>query len=116
MRWPACRTSPATSERTASWCSTSPAAASDTPVSAMPNAGLPQFVDGRFLYLASPAYFADFAARAVALGVRLVGGCCGTTPDHIRHVADEVRGLKPRQIPDRPKAMRLAGLEPFELA
>src|SRR5262245_32244222 len=58
-------------------------AARGTPVSAMPNAGLPQFVDGRFLYLASAEYFAEFAARAVALGVRLVGGCCGTTPAHI---------------------------------
>ena len=48
--------------------------------------------------------------------VNILGGCCGTTPDHIRHVADEVRGVKPRQIPERPKAMRLAGLEPFELA
>jgi homocysteine S-methyltransferase len=60
------------------------AAAGSTPVSAMPNAGLPQYVDGRFLYLASPEYFADFAGRAVALGVRMVGGCCGTTPAHIR--------------------------------
>ena len=48
--------------------------------------------------------------------VNILGGCCGTTPDHIRHVADEVRGVKPRAIPERPKAMRLAGLEPFELA
>src|SRR5262245_15599773 len=60
------------------------AAASDTPVSAMPNAGLPQFVEGRFLYLASPDYFADFAARAVDKGVRLIGGCCRTTPAHTR--------------------------------
>ena len=52
-------------------------AADGTPVSAMPNAGLPQYVGGRFLYLASPEYFAEFAARAIGLGVRLVGGCCG---------------------------------------
>lgn len=59
------------------------AAAGDTPVSAMPNAGLPQFVEGRFVYLASPEYFGEFAARAVDLGVRIVGGCCGTTPAHV---------------------------------
>ncbi|NOT34101.1 MAG: bifunctional homocysteine S-methyltransferase/methylenetetrahydrofolate reductase [Candidatus Eisenbacteria bacterium] len=58
-------------------------AAGDTPVSAMPNAGLPRYVDGRFLYLASPDYFAEFAARAIALGARIVGGCCGTTPAHV---------------------------------
>src|SRR5262249_21763795 len=59
-------------------------ASNGTPISAMPNAGLPQFVEGRFLYLASPEYFADFAARAVGIGVRIVGGCCGTTPAHVR--------------------------------
>jgi 5-methyltetrahydrofolate--homocysteine methyltransferase len=48
--------------------------------------------------------------------VNILGGCCGTTPEHIKHVADEVRGITPRQIPERPRAMRLAGLEPFELA
>ncbi len=66
------------------------AAAGETPVSAMPNAGLPQFIEGRFLYLASPDYFADFAARAVGMGVKLVGGCCGTTPAHIRAMRDRV--------------------------
>ncbi|HET7224114.1 MAG TPA: bifunctional homocysteine S-methyltransferase/methylenetetrahydrofolate reductase [Candidatus Eisenbacteria bacterium] len=59
------------------------AAAEGLPVSVMPNAGLPQFVGGRFLYLASPEYFAEFAARAVERGARIVGGCCGTTPAHI---------------------------------
>jgi methionine synthase I (cobalamin-dependent)/5,10-methylenetetrahydrofolate reductase len=65
-------------------------AADGIPVSAMPNAGLPQYVGGRFLYLASPEYFAEFAARAVALGVRLVGGCCGTTPAHIRAMRERL--------------------------
>ncbi len=58
-------------------------AAGDLPVSVMPNAGLPQFVDGRFVYLASPEYFGEFAARAIEKGARIVGGCCGTTPAHI---------------------------------
>jgi len=47
--------------------------------------------------------------------VNILGGCCGTTPDHIRHVADAVRGFPPRQLPERAQAMRLAGLEALEL-
>jgi homocysteine S-methyltransferase len=72
-------------------------AAGDTPVSAMPNAGLPQYVDGRFLYLASPDYFAEFAARAVDLGVRLVGGCCGTTPAHTRAMRERLTSHLPAE-------------------
>ena len=72
-------------------------AADGTPVSAMPNAGLPQFVEGRFLYLASPEYFAEFAARAVAMGVRLVGGCCGTTPAHIKSMRDRLQSELPAE-------------------
>lgn len=59
------------------------AAAGGAPVSAMPNAGLPQFSGGRFHYPGSPEYLAEFAARAVDLGARIVGGCCGTTPRHV---------------------------------
>jgi homocysteine S-methyltransferase len=73
------------------------AAAGDTPVSAMPNAGLPQFVEGRFLYLASPEYFADFAARAIDLGVRVVGGCCGTTPAHVRAMRERIASRLPAE-------------------
>ena len=65
-------------------------AAEGTPVSAMPNAGLPQFVEGRYVYLSSPEYFAEFAARAVDLGVRLIGGCCGTTPAHVRAMRERL--------------------------
>ncbi|MFI5372436.1 MAG: bifunctional homocysteine S-methyltransferase/methylenetetrahydrofolate reductase, partial [Candidatus Eisenbacteria bacterium] len=71
------------------------AAADGTPVSAMPNAGLPRYIDGRFHYLASPEYFGDFAARAVALGVRLVGGCCGTTPAHTRAMRERIDSARP---------------------
>src|SRR5215831_9454041 len=63
----------------------------------MPNAGLPQFVEGRFLYLASPEYFAEFAARAIALGVRLVGGCCGTTPAHIKAMRERIESHLPAE-------------------
>ncbi len=73
------------------------AAAGGTPVSAMPNAGLPQVVDGRYLYLSSPDYFADFAARAVGLGVRIVGGCCGTTPAHIQAMRDRLASHLPAE-------------------
>ena len=58
------------------------------PISVMPNAGLPRFVSGRFLYLASPDYFADYAVRFKAAGANLIGGCCGTTPAHIRRMRE----------------------------
>jgi homocysteine S-methyltransferase len=73
------------------------AAADGTPVSAMPNAGLPRFMEGRFLYLTSPEYFGDFAARAVELGVRIVGGCCGTTPAHIRAMRERLASHLPAE-------------------
>lgn len=60
-------------------------------LSAQPNAGLPRTVDGRNLYLCSPDYMAEHAKRFVAAGARLVGGCCGTTPDHIRAIKLAVR-------------------------
>ena len=55
-------------------------------LSAQPNAGRPRDVDGRNLYLCSPDYMASYARRFAAAGARLVGGCCGTTPDHIRQI------------------------------
>jgi homocysteine S-methyltransferase len=55
-----------------------------TAVGTMPNAGWPSHVGGRVIYPSSPEYFADFARQAIASGVKFVGGCCGTTPDHIR--------------------------------
>ncbi len=64
-------------------------------LSAQPNAGRPRDVDGRNLYLCSPEYMASYARRFVAAGVRLVGGCCGTTPDHIRQIAASVRASAP---------------------
>jgi methionine synthase I (cobalamin-dependent)/5,10-methylenetetrahydrofolate reductase len=65
------------------------------PMSAMPNAGHPAIVDGRNLYLCSPEYMAQYARRFVQAGVRIVGGCCGTTPEHIKLVCSEVRSLQP---------------------
>ncbi len=59
-------------------------AATTAPLSAQPNAGIPRSVDGRNIYLCSPEYMASYARKFVTAGVRVVGGCCGTTPDHIR--------------------------------
>ena len=72
-------------------------AAEGTPVSAMPNAGLPQMVEGRYLYLSSPEYFADFAARATELGVAIVGGCCGTTPAHTQAMRERLASRLPAE-------------------
>src|SRR5213082_72901 len=65
------------------------------PISAMPNAGLPVRVDGRNIYLCSPEYMAQYARRLLWAGVRIVGGCCGTTPDHIKLIRSETRSLQP---------------------
>ncbi len=68
------------------------------PLSAMPNVGFPQRVGDRIVYpRSSPEYFSLFARDAIALGARIVGGCCGTTPEHIRAVADAVRKLSPAE-------------------
>ncbi len=65
-------------------------------LSAMPNAGMPREVGGRAMYMASPEYMASYARNLIQAGVRLVGGCCGTTPEHIRAMVDGVRPLVPR--------------------
>jgi methionine synthase I (cobalamin-dependent)/5,10-methylenetetrahydrofolate reductase len=61
------------------------------PLSAQPNAGIPRSVEGRNIYLCSPEYMASYARKFVASGVRLVGGCCGTTPEHIRAMKSALR-------------------------
>ncbi len=67
----------------------------DRRISAMPNAGRPRNIDGRNLYLCSPEYMGSYARRFVAAGARVVGGCCGTTPDYIRAISRAVHGLHP---------------------
>jgi methionine synthase / methylenetetrahydrofolate reductase(NADPH) len=84
-------------------CSTGPATvltaiermrgASDLPLAAMPNAGMPRNVDGRNIYLCSPEYMASFARKFVRSGVQFVGGCCGTTPNHIRAMKSAIRAM-----------------------
>jgi methionine synthase / methylenetetrahydrofolate reductase(NADPH) len=66
-------------------------AAITAPISAQPNAGIPRSVEGRNIYLCSPEYMANYARMFVGAGVRLVGGCCGSTPEHIRHMKSELR-------------------------
>ena len=65
-------------------------------LSAMPNAGLPKLVDGRFIYLCSPEYMAEFAKRFIQSGVNIIGGCCGTTPEHIKAIISAVKAIKPK--------------------
>jgi len=67
------------------------------PLSAMPNAGLPATVEGRNIYLCSPEYMAQYARRFLMAGVRIVGGCCGTTAAHIKEIRSEARSLQPGQ-------------------
>jgi homocysteine S-methyltransferase len=66
-------------------------AVTSLPLAAQPNAGMPRSVEGRNIYLCSPEYMATYARKFVTAGVRLIGGCCGTTPDHIRAMKSELR-------------------------
>ena len=84
-------------------CSTGPATvltaiefmrkATTVPLAAMPNAGMPRAVEGRNIYLCSPEYMASFARKAIAAGAQIVGGCCGTTPNHIRAMRSAMRAI-----------------------
>jgi methionine synthase I (cobalamin-dependent)/5,10-methylenetetrahydrofolate reductase len=64
-------------------------------LSAQPNAGLPRQVDGRMFYMASPDYMAKYAKRLIQAGAKFVGGCCGTTPKHIKEIANAAAALSP---------------------
>nr|WP_289136530.1 methionine synthase [uncultured Halomonas sp.] len=85
----------------------------DTFVSAHPNAGLPnEFGE----YDQTPEEMAAIVSEFAQSGlVNIIGGCCGSTPEHIRAIADAVRSMAPRKIPERSKACRLSGLEPFNI-
>jgi methionine synthase / methylenetetrahydrofolate reductase(NADPH) len=78
------------------------------PLSAQPNAGIPRSVEGRNIYLCSPEYMASYARKFVATGVRVVGGCCGTTPDHIRVMKSALRAGEAR---GKTASARVAGTE-----
>lgn len=81
------------------------------PLAAQPNAGIPRSVEGRNIYLCSPEYMASYARKFVAAGVRLVGGCCGTTPDHIRVMKSALRVGEARA-----KAVSTQGAGPAKVA
>ena len=97
-------------------------------LSAQPNAGMPRDVGGRSMYMASPEYMATYARHLVQAGARVVGGCCGTTPDHIKAICEGVRPLAPRVMtaeashaqqvdsPKRRAADAAAPVEPMPLA
>lgn len=72
------------------------AAVTDRKLSAQPNAGMPRDVGGRSMYMASPEYMATYARHLVQAGAKIVGGCCGTTPEHIKAMVEGVRPLAPR--------------------
>ncbi|MGD8278332.1 MAG: bifunctional homocysteine S-methyltransferase/methylenetetrahydrofolate reductase [Gemmatimonadota bacterium] len=74
-------------------------------LSAQPNAGLPREIHGRKMYMASPDYMAKYAKRLIQAGAWFVGGCCGTTPEHIRAMADAVHALHPRRTSIRVQAV-----------
>jgi homocysteine S-methyltransferase len=76
------------------------------PVCALPNAGLPHRVDERLVYVSTPEYFGVYARRMFKLGVHLVGGCCGTTPDHVRRIAAAARMVGSGAPEERESEMR----------
>lgn len=71
------------------------AAVAHTPLAAQPNAGFPTLVDGRYIYLSSPDHMAAYAKKMVDAGARIIGGCCGTTPDHIAAIWRAIADLQP---------------------
>ncbi|HET8772531.1 MAG TPA: bifunctional homocysteine S-methyltransferase/methylenetetrahydrofolate reductase [Thermoanaerobaculia bacterium] len=89
-------------------------------ISCQPNAGLPRDVNGRQMYMASPEYFSKYAKRLIHKGVKFIGGCCGTTPEHVKMMADAVRPLSPRRtfviIERNGKPDKAAGVDPAPMA
>ncbi|TBL78327.1 bifunctional homocysteine S-methyltransferase/methylenetetrahydrofolate reductase [Paenibacillus thalictri] len=86
----------------------------DIPFSIFPNAGIPDYVDGQYRYAATPQYFAESALKFADLGARIIGGCCGTTPEHIAEMSKAIAGYVPSgtQAGDQPEQ---AGFAPLRL-
>jgi methionine synthase / methylenetetrahydrofolate reductase (NADH) len=74
------------------------------PLAAFPNAGEPRVVEGRILYMSTPEYFAEYTKRMIQNGVRVIGGCCGTNPDHISAMSAAIRALGPLSGPIKGEA------------
>jgi methionine synthase I (cobalamin-dependent)/5,10-methylenetetrahydrofolate reductase len=93
------------------------ARATERRLSAQPNAGLPREVAGRKMYMASPDYFGKFAKRLIQAGAKFVGGCCGTTPEHVKAMADAVHAIAPRRtvvtVTERAASLPAVGAPPL---
>jgi homocysteine S-methyltransferase len=89
-------------------------AVTESPLAAQPNAGMPRSVEGRNIYLCSPEYMASYTKKFLRAGVQVVGGCCGTTPEHIRAMAGAIRTTEARtpRVEVRSKAKHEAAVEP----
>ena len=95
------------------------ARATSKPLIAQPNAGKPRNVDGRNLYMVSPEYLADYARQFISAGAKIVGGCCGTTPEHIKWIRNYVRSTTPGKRRVQIETGAVAGVsarEPLPLA
>ncbi|HVF48841.1 MAG TPA: bifunctional homocysteine S-methyltransferase/methylenetetrahydrofolate reductase [Pyrinomonadaceae bacterium] len=87
-------------------------------LAAQPNAGLPRDVQGRQFYMCSPEYMAKYTKRLIQAGVKFIGGCCGTTPAHIKLISDAVRAISPRiqrSIPEAAQPARIEELTPADI-
>src|SRR5579872_5431015 len=89
-------------------------ALTSVPLAAQPNAGMPRSVEGRNIYLCSPEYMASYARKFVAAGVRIIGGCCGTTPEHIRVMKSALRAgeARAKASPSRTQSATVVNAEP----
>lgn len=85
------------------------AAACSLPIAAYPNSGFPEYLEGRYIYRTTPEYFADRAEELVEAGASLVGGCCGTTPEHIRVMAQRLQGRSAPATPLGRRALTVGG-------
>ena len=81
------------------------------PIAAMPNAGLPQVVEGRTLYLAGPEYMAEYSRRHALAGAKLIGGCCGTSPETIKEMRNFLRSIAPMATRSTPASVASAATE-----
>ncbi len=71
----------------------------DKPIAVLPNAGVPRIIDGRNIYLSSSEYMAEYTRRFIQMGAKIVGGCCGTSPEHIKAMRSAVNSIVPQQRP-----------------
>ncbi|MCP4213340.1 MAG: bifunctional homocysteine S-methyltransferase/methylenetetrahydrofolate reductase [bacterium] len=90
----------------------------DIPICALPNAGMPRIIDGRNIYLSSSEYMAEYTRRFIQVGAKIIGGCCGTTPGHIKAMRSSINSIIPHQRPSvvKLKSKTVEKTEPIPLA